>query len=415
MNFATPPRSGKEALISAAEKQSMLDNLDLEVEDRTRSFWSNLDDLMTSFEIRQESAIMLIPKNLRNLSMREMNELWGGDWRGTLRKLAEKTLENQNQREKEKFEDAVQQVVEDKRKRPAMATAEKTSTLTSLASKGKRILSGKKSKTVSTTPAIKRSTRGDSILVQNSAILASSSASNSNKVSRSMVPTIPRFEPPTVTMTPKEPRTLQESDYIMSANGSPVTNPWKGQPQPTEEPALSYQMPGQYNLGTSTDEEDDENELPDVEEMERRLLAKSGRGAAATSTKASSKGKRMSTIRIRQSISQSSSLGPQQSTDPSDPFALPSVHQTPRPLYPNHLFKSHLSDSSPGISNRGAMIRVTTQAGLTIDFDPLSDDPTRVQEELIRNGVAESTRLQVRQEMAKRIRELQERLASWKI
>lgn len=72
---------------------------------------------MTSFEIRQESAIMLIPKNLRNLSMREMNELWGGDWRGTLRKLAEKTLENQNQREKEKFEDAVQQVVEDKRKR----------------------------------------------------------------------------------------------------------------------------------------------------------------------------------------------------------------------------------------------------------------------------------------------------------
>lgn len=216
-------------------------------------------------------------------------------------------------------------------------------------------------------------------------------------------------------MTPKEPRTLQEGDYIMSANGSPVTNPWKGQPRATEEPALSYQMPGQYNLGALTDEEDDENELPDVEEMERRLLAKSGRGAAATSTKASSKAKRMSTIRIRQSISQSSSIGPQQSTDPADPFALPSVHQTPRPLYPNHLFKSHLSDSSPGISNRGAMIRVTTQAGLTIDFDPLSDDPSRVQEELIRNGVAESTRLQVRQEMAKRIRELQERLASWKI
>lgn len=218
-------------------------------------------------------------------------------------------------------------------------------------------------------------------------------------------------------MTPREPRTLQESDYIMSANGSPVTNPWKGQPEPTAEPPLSYQMPGQYNVGTSTDEDDDENELPDVEEMERRLLAKSGRGAAAApSTKTSSKGKRMSTIRIRQSLSQSSSFGPQQSTDPSDPFALPSIHQTPRPLYPNHLFKSaHLGESSPGISDRGAMIRVTTQAGLTIDFDPLSDDPTRVQEELIRNGVAESTRLQVRQEMAKRIRELQERLASWKI
>ena len=87
------------------------------VEDRTQSFWSNLDDLMTSFEIRQESAIMCIPKNLRNLSMREMNELWGGDWRTTLRKLAEKTMENQQQQEKEKFDDAVQQVVDDKRKR----------------------------------------------------------------------------------------------------------------------------------------------------------------------------------------------------------------------------------------------------------------------------------------------------------
>lgn len=30
MEFATPQRSGKDALISAAEKQSMLDNLDLE-------------------------------------------------------------------------------------------------------------------------------------------------------------------------------------------------------------------------------------------------------------------------------------------------------------------------------------------------------------------------------------------------
>lgn len=46
-----------------------------------------------------------------------MNELWGGDWSTTLRKLAEKTLENQNRVDKDKFEDAVQQVVDDKRKR----------------------------------------------------------------------------------------------------------------------------------------------------------------------------------------------------------------------------------------------------------------------------------------------------------
>ncbi|KAJ9117010.1 hypothetical protein QFC22_004668 [Naganishia vaughanmartiniae] len=469
MDFATPPRGGKEALISAAEKKSMLDNLDLEVNDRTKSFRSHLDDLLTSFEIRQESAIMCIPKNLRNLSMKEMNELWGGDWSTTLRKLAEKTLENQNRVEKDKFDDAVQQVVDDERKRrasllpaclvpqltddlpimnpfrkrgetsrsaetsetesgpirkstrtqSATTAMEKPATLASLASKGKRILSGKKAKTtVSTTPAVKRSTRGDSILVQSRPVLTPSSSSlNLTTRTRSAVPSSAKFEPPTVTMTPKEPRTLKENEFILSANGSPVTNPWKGTPHAGAEQEHSYQMPGQYEVGTSTDE-DDENELPDVAEMERRLLAKSGRGnAAGTSAKSSSlsRGKRMSTIRIRQSISQPS-LGPQRSTDPSDPFALPSMHQTPRPLYPNHLFKSaSYGESSPGMSNRGAMIRVTTDAGLTIDFDPLSDDPTRVQDELIRNGVDESTRLQVRQEMAKRIRELQERLASWKI
>ena len=60
---------------------------------------------------------MCIPKNLRNLSMREMNELWGGDWRTTLRRLAEKTMENQQQQEKKNFDDAVQHVVDEKRKR----------------------------------------------------------------------------------------------------------------------------------------------------------------------------------------------------------------------------------------------------------------------------------------------------------
>ncbi|KAJ9113878.1 hypothetical protein QFC19_000071 [Naganishia cerealis] len=441
MDFATPPRGGKATLITAAEKKSMLDNLDLEVNDRTKSFRSHLDDLLTSFEIRQESAIMCIPKNLRNLSMKEMNELWGGDWSTTLRKLAEKTLENQNQREKEKFDDAIQQVVDDKRKRKrggttrsaetsetesgpirkstrtqATSATEKPATLASLASKGKRILSGKKAKATSTTPAVKRSTRGDSILVQNRSVLTPSSTLNTTSRTRSAVPTSSKFEPPTVTMTPKEPRTLKENDFILSANGSPVTNPWKGTPHAE---GLSYQMPGQYDVGAASTDEDDENELPDVAEMERRLLAKSGRGntnAANSKSSSLSRGKRMSTIRIRQSLTQSSSIGPQRSTDPSDPFALPSTQQTPRPLYPNHLFKSaHLGESSPGMSNRGAMIRVTTDAGLTIDFDPLSDNPTRVQEELIRNGVDENTRLQVRKEMAKRVHELQERLASWKI
>lgn len=63
------------------------------------------------------------------------------------------------------------------------------------------------------------------------------------------------------------------------------------------------------------------------------------------------------------------------------------------------------------MTNRGALIRVTTKAGLTIDFDPLSDDPQQVESELVQAGVDASTRQQVRAEMGKRIRELQARLA----
>jgi hypothetical protein len=45
MEFATPQRSGKDALISAAEKKSMLDNLDLEGKEHLLAFTSLTADV----------------------------------------------------------------------------------------------------------------------------------------------------------------------------------------------------------------------------------------------------------------------------------------------------------------------------------------------------------------------------------
>lgn len=62
------------------------------MQDRTRTFQAALSDLLSSFSLRQESEIMRIPKDLRNIKMGQLKEMWGGDWAATLRILKERTL-----------------------------------------------------------------------------------------------------------------------------------------------------------------------------------------------------------------------------------------------------------------------------------------------------------------------------------
>lgn len=112
--------------------------------------------------------------------------------------------------------------------------------------------------------------------------------------------------------------------------------------------------------------------------------------------------KRISSIRIRQSIS----IG---QPEYYDPF----VDATPRRAHvenPSDIVVGE-GKSPARISSRGAMLRLTTSSGLTIDFDPFTDDPEMVEEELLGKGVDEDVRGQVRSEMAKKVKELRERLA----
>ena len=218
-------------------------------------------------------------------------------------------------------------------------------------------------------------------------------SSLSRTTTRNMIPApAAKTFQPSIPETPKFPRKLKDTDVVLSVNGSPIDNPWTARKQEVE---------------TS----EDENELPDPEALERAMLARAtprfDPGPSRLNRQADLPRqmgrKRVSSIRIRQSIS----IG---QPEYYDPF----VDATP--MRPKHIGNPSdvivgTGESPARISSRGAMLRLTTSSGLTIDFDPFTDDPDMVEEELKGKGVDEDVRGQVRSEMAKKVKELRERLA----
>ncbi len=88
--------------------------LSLSVDHKTRQFRIALNTMLESFSRRQETEVMRIPKELRSLTMRDLNAQWGGSWSATLQKIKQAALEKE--RREEKGDDVVEKV-EEMRKR----------------------------------------------------------------------------------------------------------------------------------------------------------------------------------------------------------------------------------------------------------------------------------------------------------
>jgi hypothetical protein len=149
--MATPPpksRSTKAAAgaiagpsFTAEEKEQILDNFDLESEscvscelknstapgenepadttivaDKTRAFRSNLALAIQSFMVRQESEILRIPRELRTMTLEELNSKWGGSFSGTVQRIQRERLERM-ERERAEIEEAAKLEAEAKGKR----------------------------------------------------------------------------------------------------------------------------------------------------------------------------------------------------------------------------------------------------------------------------------------------------------
>lgn len=302
---AHTPRRGPTSKLPADKKQDLLDNFDLEVDHKTRQFRIALNTMLESFSRRQETEVMRIPKELRSLTMRDLNAQWGGSWSATLQKIKQAALEKE--RREEKGDDVVEKVEEmRKRKRgdaviadasaeagPSKRTVLPSSRQSSRTSRAPRI---KKPAPTGTSTPLRRTTR-----TRAGSIAPPSPAPPAQTTN---FPTTTSFAP-SLPATPAFPRPPRRDEPLISANGSPLANPY-------------------------SESDDDDNELPDVEAMEATILAQSMRPSAPTIRTerlgiSLNRGKsvRRSFIRIRPSISASQSSGYRHPDPVSDSQATP--------------------------------------------------------------------------------------------
>lgn len=188
---------------------------------------------------------------------------------------------------------------------------------------------------------------------------------------------------------------------VLSANGSPIANYWN--------PSSSID-----------DSEGSEDELPDADEMERKLLAASSQTSRLAPVAQATLGvkKRVSTIRIRQSGAhlyptlgggdQTTQLNP--TPRYSQPKHMPGSFISPSPGPQSQSNQFHFSPESPK-QGQGAVVQISTSCGLIVAFNPLNDNMRAVDQSLLDSGVEAKTREEVRVEMIKSVRELQERLS----
>ncbi|OCF41488.1 hypothetical protein I317_04691 [Kwoniella heveanensis CBS 569] len=125
--MSTPPpplsRNKGKSTFSEAEKQGLLQNFDLEVADKTAYFRSVLARTLTSFRMREESEILSIPRELRSMTLGELEAKWGGGWAGTLQRIRRESFEAREKVREEKEEKEREEVVKGKRKRNNTATS----------------------------------------------------------------------------------------------------------------------------------------------------------------------------------------------------------------------------------------------------------------------------------------------------
>lgn len=84
--------------------------------DKTRNFQAYHQATLDSFNMRQDVEITKLPSELRKMTLRQLENVWGGSWAGTLQRIAREKWESR-EREREKQEE------EERREREAAAAA----------------------------------------------------------------------------------------------------------------------------------------------------------------------------------------------------------------------------------------------------------------------------------------------------
>ncbi|RDB17937.1 hypothetical protein Hypma_000903 [Hypsizygus marmoreus] len=443
------------------EKQQLLANLDIEVAHRTRQFESWLADRLENFNMHQEGQVSRIPKQVRNMTMREFGEKYNGNIQAALRGF-----------QKERFvaaggEGSLGELDKEARKRKWVAShdiggegreleakAPKTARLINVASPKKvagsstgpgtaqraRLLANKTpggSRTMgrvppSPSPQKPRPPFGSNIgsstyNPRRPTSPAKPAASRPTFASQQRVPSTSIFNPELPPKTPRYPssqgapptlRLPRKDESMLSVNGSPLANPY--------EFGMGW-LKGMEIAGADTDEDD-----PDMTTNEPRTLkrAKSsimirrdpsvafpphlnGDGGLHSRTNS------QASLFTAPSQPPSSSHSPDNSQSSLQPYSHSQPSKQTQPMYPSLFPSSHSqptnnSTTTPRAGRThtrsfSALVAIPTKDGHLLEFDPLQTSPGALD---ALEGISDSAKKQARAEMGRLV---QATMDKWKI
>ncbi|WVR06270.1 hypothetical protein IAU60_003300 [Kwoniella sp. DSM 27419] len=409
-----PPPSRSKGKYSEVEKQGLLQNFDLEVADKTHHFRQILTGTLNSFKLRQESEIVSIPRELRVMTLGELEAKWGGGWAGILQRIRRESFEARERVREEKEEKERDEVVKGKRKRNTVATnpspdrksknarrdvAQPTSTRKPTRAPLSR--SKRTSKTKSAPAAARAPSQGPSTLPQNH-IFNPSLPSTSNRSAPSPLskPSTSRSQSQSRSAT-KAAESSSSSRHAVRQRAASIASSRSSQPpsdseaeaethsgsEPDDDDAASASASGS---GSGSGSEFDSDDLPDPEALEAKFLSNAQAQASKTPTSKSksSRKKRGPSLIFRQSLA-------------------------PRQLLP----AAEASGSTRG-KNRDAesFTVIELSDGRTIEFDALLLTPGRVDKELDEGGVGAEEKRQVQLRVHEAVvTSLRQRMEKWTV
>ncbi|WVQ80671.1 hypothetical protein IAT38_002776 [Cryptococcus sp. DSM 104549] len=367
VTMSTPPPASRRAKsnFSEAEKQGLLQNFDLEVADKIQYFRSMLAQTLASFRMREETEILSIPRELRKMTLGDLEQKWESGWAGTLHRIKTERFQENEKVLEEKQEKEREEVVKGKRKRNGAATPLGSPGRAKNARKAPaEPTSARRPPTRATASSSARSGKASSSAKRPTRAATSASASGSKPASS--LPQDHIFNP-----------TLPPTPYGAGAHtsrslASPLAHPSsRSQPPEAESDAES---------DAESHASSDSDDLPDPEALEARLLSKSVRSPPTNP----SRKKRAPSLFFRQSLG-GGALPPPATPGPAG--------DTDEPLA-----TIELSD------------------GRTISFNPFQLTPGRVEAELEEGGVSKEEKVRVQNQVhAEVVKSLQARMERWKV
>ncbi|OXC61647.1 hypothetical protein C358_02928 [Cryptococcus neoformans MW-RSA852] len=355
---------------SEAERQGLLQNFDLEVQDKLQYFRSMLKQTLDSFSLRGETEILSIPRELRTMTLGELEEKWGGGWAGTFHRIKTERFEVEEKEREEREEMGRGEAVKGKRKRNMATSSRANSPARSIKNPRREAPGGHRnapSRTTSSTAAARAKPAAMSKRT-GKAIVASSSNSSSG------LPQDHIFNP-----------ALPPTPFRSTRAGSPT------HPSPISKMTHSYCCSRELSdnsgsiISVNKDslERNEEDDLPDPQAMEARLLSQPE--VKSPASKSRSRKKRGPSLIFHQSLGAGAKListpEPSRSLDSDEPLAT-----------------IQLSD------------------GREISFNPFSLTPGRVERELEEEGVSKEEKVRVQNEVhAEVVKSLQARMEKWKV